>query len=315
MMFSIIVPVYNVEKYLDNCIKSLLNQNFNDYEIILIDDGSTDKSGEICDKYADINNRIKVFHKENEGLSATRNLGIKYSKGDYLIFVDSDDWIAKESLLEFSKIIKKSNAEVIETRIIEVFNVNELICDINLEKYIKHGFSQKKAVRWILKKSHNTWQAQKRIYLSSFIKENKIYFLNGRLHEDIAWTSNIILKAKNYDVCLYPWYYYRKERECSITNNISAKNIIDVIEIASMYYKKFLDNSTYLSKKIVERLMISVYIKIWQVKKCSKEEKKKIIECINKNKQIFKIAPKIEHKIFVLFMKFFGVKNTINFIR
>ena len=92
-LLTVIVPVYNVEKYLDTCIKSIINQTYSNLEIILVDDGSKDDSGRICDKYAEKDKRIKVIHKENEGLSEARNLGIKLSKGDYITFVDSDDYI------------------------------------------------------------------------------------------------------------------------------------------------------------------------------------------------------------------------------
>ena len=93
---SIIVPVYNVDQYLENCIESILNQTFKDYELILIDDGSTDKSGEICDKYEKKDNRIKVIHKYNGGLSSARNAGLDLACGKYIGFVDSDDSIHPE---------------------------------------------------------------------------------------------------------------------------------------------------------------------------------------------------------------------------
>ena len=90
---SIIVPVYNVEQYLDKCIKSILNQTFKDFELILVDDGSIDNSGEICDEYAKKDSRVKVIHKKNGGLAAARNTGLIIARGDYVGFVDSDDWI------------------------------------------------------------------------------------------------------------------------------------------------------------------------------------------------------------------------------
>ena len=100
-MISIIIPVYNVEKYLAKCIDSILNQTFTDWELILIDDGSIDQSGKICDEYTDKDNRIKVIHKKNEGVSKARNTGIILAKGEYLCFVDSDDWIAPTYLQDF----------------------------------------------------------------------------------------------------------------------------------------------------------------------------------------------------------------------
>ena len=93
-IISVIVPVYNTEKYLDECIQSILSQTFADFELLLVDDGSTDGSGNICDKYAIQDERIKVFHQENRGVTAARKLGVKYSNGNYICFVDSDDKIS-----------------------------------------------------------------------------------------------------------------------------------------------------------------------------------------------------------------------------
>lgn len=98
---SVIVPVYKAEKYLHKCVDSLLAQTFTDFEILLIDDGSPDKSGEICDEYAEKDSRIRVFHKENGGVSAARNLGLNNSGGNYVAFVDSDDWVAPDYLKDF----------------------------------------------------------------------------------------------------------------------------------------------------------------------------------------------------------------------
>ena len=100
-MISIIIPVYNVEKYLAKCIDSILNQAFTDWELILIDDGSVDQSGKICDEYACKDNRIKVTHKKNEGVSKARNTGITLAKGEYICFIDSDDWIDVNYLQNF----------------------------------------------------------------------------------------------------------------------------------------------------------------------------------------------------------------------
>ena len=108
-LISIIIPVYNREKYIEECLNSILSQTFNDYEILLIDDGSNDNTGIICDKYAEENKKIKVFHKKNGGVSSARNLGLRCAKGKWIIFVDSDDVLAKESLTIMNSIINKPN--------------------------------------------------------------------------------------------------------------------------------------------------------------------------------------------------------------
>ena len=95
--FSIIVPVYNVEQYLENCINSVLNQSYRNFQLILVDDGSKDSSGEICDRFAQKDSRVKVIHKPNAGVSAARNTGIDIATGQFICFIDSDDWIEKST--------------------------------------------------------------------------------------------------------------------------------------------------------------------------------------------------------------------------
>ncbi|MGN0502455.1 MAG: glycosyltransferase family 2 protein, partial [Ruminococcus sp.] len=112
--FSVIIPVYNVQKYLDECVDSVLNQTYSNFEIILVDDGSTDRSPRICDCYAKKDDRIKVIHKENGGLSSARNCGIRAMTGDYVLFLDSDDfWDNKKALDSLSKIIYEESADVV----------------------------------------------------------------------------------------------------------------------------------------------------------------------------------------------------------
>lgn len=112
-LISIIVPVYNTEKYLDQCIQSVLAQTYTNWELLLIDDGSTDSSGAICDKYAAEDSRIRVFHKINEGISTTRNYGISHILGEYVIHVDSDDWIEPEMLQDMHRAIRDSKADMV----------------------------------------------------------------------------------------------------------------------------------------------------------------------------------------------------------
>ena len=97
-LISVVVPVYNVEKFLDRCMANLLSQTYKDYEILLIDDGSKDSSGALCDRYAAICDNVRVFHKDNGGLGSARNYGIKHAKGNYVCFIDSDDQVTKEYL-------------------------------------------------------------------------------------------------------------------------------------------------------------------------------------------------------------------------
>ena len=124
---SIIVPVYNVERFLPKCLDSILNQTFQNFELLLIDDGSSDNSGSICDEYAKKDSRIKVFHQENKGVSFARNLGLDYAQGKYILFVDSDDWVASEYLQDFIRIVdSKKETDIILSGFVNVYKDREI---------------------------------------------------------------------------------------------------------------------------------------------------------------------------------------------
>lgn len=126
---SVIVPVYNVEKYLTRCIDSILSQTFTDFELLLIDDGSTDNSGKICDEYAKQDSRIRVFHKENGGVSSARNLGLDNAKGNWICFCDSDDYVLPNWLYDFSLHLNKNKSLVI-SGFISVYKGQKTICEL-----------------------------------------------------------------------------------------------------------------------------------------------------------------------------------------
>lgn len=142
-LISVIVPIYNVEKYLNICVDSILNQTYKNLEIILVDDGSTDNCGKICDKYAQKDNRIKVIHKENEGVSSARNVGIENANGSYIAFVDGDDWIEKwycnqlleEAIQQKSDVVVCAYNRIIDNRI-EKCNINQKKQILNSEEYL-----------------------------------------------------------------------------------------------------------------------------------------------------------------------------------
>ena len=138
-LISIIVPVYNVEKYIDKCIKSILEQTYKNLQIILIDDGSQDKSGQICDEYELQDNRIEVIHKKNGGLSDARNLGIKKARGEYIGFVDSDDYISKNMYEDMYKIIQEKDSDVCICNVYNVIDGKEILKneDNGLKEYNK----------------------------------------------------------------------------------------------------------------------------------------------------------------------------------
>ena len=184
-MISIIVPVYNTEPYLPQCLDSILAQTYTDLEILLIDDGSTDRCGEICNQYAARDPRIRVFHTENRGLSAARNLGLDQAKGDYIGFVDSDDWIEPDMYEVLLQKAEETKADIVE-------------CGVYLEypgkteerKRKNQIMSGSKAIYELLNGylSDCVWD---KIWNSKCFRQ--IRFPEGRVHEDTAITSKIFI--------------------------------------------------------------------------------------------------------------------------
>lgn len=213
-MFSIIVPIYNVEKYLRSCLNSIKNQTFQDYEVIMIDDGSTDNSKKIAKEFE--NNQFKYFYKKNGGLSSARNFGIKKANGQYIMFIDSDDYIKTNALKKiYTHIQKYSNIDVIRYELCLVNEEHKLI-----EQYDFFGFNNKsinEALPIILK---NTFVEPAPLYVinKDFYLKNNFSFAENRFHEDFGLIPIILLYAKSISSLNYCGYCY-VQRNNSIMNN------------------------------------------------------------------------------------------------
>ena len=200
---SIVVPIYNTAQYLCQCIDSILNQEFKDYEIILVDDGSTDTSPMICDYYAHMYGFITVIHKKNGGLSDARNEGIKHASGQYILFIDSDDYIFNNSLSHISNTIDESHIDVIFLEAVKVYPDNTII---NLNDGYKKEYIYEKSQIDVLKHISNLpkfpGSACTKLVKRTLISDNKLYFERGLLSEDIDWTIRLLLSAHNFNYWL-----------------------------------------------------------------------------------------------------------------
>ena len=226
---SVIVPVYKVEKYLRRCVDSIINQTYPELEIILVDDGSPDNCGKICDEYAAKDSRIKVIHKENGGLSDARNAGIDVSTGDYISFVDSDDHIALDMYEKMYNAIKKEDADI---SICSVANIDESGSRISMsyESPVKDGVLTVKEVL--------TEKLQGRTYWYWIVMWNKLYkkslfseirFPYGKLNED-AFVIGRLLALSNKLACVSEELYYYLRRSDSIMGSNKTVRNLDEIE-------------------------------------------------------------------------------------
>jgi len=233
-MFSIIVPVYKVEKYLHQCVDSLLVQDFDDYEIILVDDGSPDSCPQICDEYAARNERVRVLHKPNGGLSDARNAGLKVASGDYVLFLDGDDfWIGNDSLQKLAYIIQKNP----ECNFIG-FNCSYYYPSADsYSKWIKYDDAlsyptdRNTAICSLVASGVIPMSACLKIIDRQWITGHHIKFEKGLLSEDIPWFINLLDAC---DKCMFVnsyIYAYRQEVSGSISASIGEKNFNSILKI------------------------------------------------------------------------------------
>lgn len=242
---SVLVPVYNVEKTLDRCIQSILNQTFRDFEIILVNDGSTDNSGKLCDEYANKYDNISVIHKENEGLGPTRNAGIKAATGEYIYHCDSDDWLKEDLLEKVYKAITEADADV------AVFGYDlftekdgEIIPYSTIS--VKDGlYADKESVRnFFAEQYFNSFvvlSACNRMCKRSFLIENELFFPALRRSQDVAYSLLLFDYVERLVTIKESFYCYIIEP--GVYKGRSFKEMIDIYctiyEWAYGYFKKW----------------------------------------------------------------------------
>lgn len=206
-VISVIVPVYNVEKYLHRCIDSILAQTFTDFELLLIDDGSKDNSGKICDEYAEKDKRIRVFHKENGGVSSARNVGLENAKGDWICFADSDDWMNENWVEIFSKHFE---ADII----IQSFYAlnwlgNKSESFVQLPAFEGHSFEDFRELYLLLYKKWNIGFVWCRAFKRSIIKRYSLHFDEDYvLREDELFVFQYMKFVKSFSLCDIGGYHY-----------------------------------------------------------------------------------------------------------
>lgn len=215
MKFSIIVPVYQVEKYIDRCLDSILKQSYLDFEVIIVNDGSMDASGDIADHYCKKDKRFIQYHKKNGGLSDARNFGVKKAKGDYLLFVDSDDYIADTLLEKLAGVIEQEKMpDVVRFQIVQVTEKQKAESKLLPGRSFcaQSGFT---AFQMLIKEDLFE-PACCYAYRKSFWNKHHFAYEKGCYHEDFGLTPLVILKARRVCATSFYGYYYLK-RDNSIT--------------------------------------------------------------------------------------------------
>lgn len=247
-LLSVIVPVYNVESYLDRCVQSILSQRYQNLELILIDDGSTDDSSLLCDEWAKRDSRIHIIHKKNGGVSSARNVGLKMSHGDYLTFVDPDDFIASETyLMNMEYLIGHSNVDMLQYPYCNFVND-----DLPLD-YHKPSSSLVIGTEQIFR---NWWSGSP----LEFTTCNKIYkrdlwngvcFNVGHVSEDTCLVAIFSMKARYVFISEWGLYYYQRNRENSYTYEYNFEKHIDLFYAHADIYECFKFFPDMVTEKVI----------------------------------------------------------------
>lgn len=283
MILSIIVPVYNVEKYIEKCLLSCIHQDvaISQYEIIVIDDGSLDRSGEIADDVAYSCLNMRVIHQTNRGLSGARNEGVRHAKGDYIWFVDSDDWIEPNCL---HRIVSR------------LYDIDVLL--LQYRKVYENGKSPVDAP-FCIAKNHETGKgflnrslfphpAQFAIYRKQFLLENKLFFVEGIYHEDSEFKPRALYLAESLSSDDKICYNYLQRNSGSITSKYSVKRALDAIFVIESLYK--FSNCLSINDQRGFNVHISIIMNeiLHGLNKLSKEDISKTMCLLCKKKHLFK---------------------------
>ena len=237
-MISVIVPVYNVEEYLEECLESIRQQTFTDIEVILVNDGSTDSSKEICERFCQADNRFKLINQENQGQSVARNRGVKESVGQFIMFVDSDD-VINTNVLEVLLPYMKTDVDIVECRMTR--KKEEFF--LNKTSTIVFEGNSKEAILNCIAFKEVKYCAFKKLYRREIVE--KIPFLEGYIYEDVFTGINYLKHIQKIVVIDYIGYYYRVRANSTMTKSFNEKDL-DIFKVGNQLIDSFKDDEDML---------------------------------------------------------------------
>ena len=299
---SIIIPVYNTEKYISKCIDSVINQTYKEIEIVIINDGSTDKSFEVISSYLEIDKRIKYIEQDNKGVNIARKVGIQESSGEYIFFLDSDDWIEKNTLEILMKIINDNNSQIIRFGYNIEPDLSKGNKTIEKKEYIYDDNNLKEFYKQLAEAKYNSLWGQ--IIDKKLIDLKNFKSLNDSIcfAEDLWFNMELYTKAKKITIISDKLYHYNRANENSTTMRIDLKTVIRNAESAILIYDKLFDfiekwniNTKKIEREValIETNVASDEIrKIFYIKNLKKNQRLSIIKKIFEN-ETFERARKV----------------------
>ena len=269
MLLSVVIPVYNVRDYLARCVYSVLHQDFKDYEMILVDDGSTDGSSALCDELSEeFPEKIIVRHKENGGLSSARNAGLELARGQYIMLLDSDDWIEEGCLSEFAALFEK-NYDMILGRAWSVDG-----------RYKRHGKTHCRIPEGVYQAPDGIYKLTSRmesfcspffLYRTEFLRQYSLTFHDGILHEDELWTPLVLLKAQTIYASNISFYNHFQREDSIMHSYDSEKSGQSKIIVFKILMKEFGNYPRSMTKAMRDRAAMLYLMAVTQLKNPEKD--------------------------------------------
>ena len=303
LFFSVIVPIYKVEKYLCECVDSILIQTYRNLEILLIDDGSPDNCPQICDDYAKKDPRVRVVHKKNGGVSSARNEGLRQAKGDWILFLDGDDKYFSNTVVQsLVNIIQNNSCDLIYFPNIRYFDDSNSYFPYKIHK--EKLLDRKKFIKMVMKKKC-VFTVATCIISKQFLINNDLFFMEGIVHEDELWCTRVADKSSLVYISPEIFYSYRINRPGSITFEKNVSKLYDKITIVEELKK---ENESVI---IQDRQALMMY-SIIRDNNSSGTIDKAVIDFVEANKKLLKTFIMKRYFITWILINVLGVSKTIN---
>lgn len=314
-LLSFVLPIYKVEAYLPQCVDSILAQMTPECEIILVDDGSPDGCGAICDAYAAKYDDIHVIHKENGGLSSARNAGLERAEGKYVLFVDSDDYIEPGSVEKLLRWIGSTDADLafLLSRKVYPDGTSEPLGE-NLVRQEILGRSRMEVLRFLSGCPKFPASAWGKIYRRSFLLEGGHWFPGDRrLSEDLQYSLDLFLTAEKFDYLDFPYYCYRQNRAGSICNTVNAKYYFDTFRFVEDSAARFGKNGRAVDETAEYALSFAAYeyaILLWQMLDMEGDDREKAHELLKEHRWVLRYGRAGKTRLVYFVVSLFGLEGT-----
>lgn len=313
MKVSVVIPVYNVKPYLERCVRSVMQQTFKDLEIILVDDGSTDGSGQLCDKIAVEDKRIQVIHQENQGLSAARNRGIRQATGKYIVFMDSDDvWLIEDGL---SKLLHTDHSveDLIIFKNVHIWKNEryDYTKDYDLEHLSRFSNAQA-TFAFLVKSQQFRMSACFLLVRRQLLIDHEIYFPVGLISEDIPWSIHLwqhVSSVSFHNLDFYG-YYHRADS----LSTVASIRVYDSYDKIFSYWKEQCDKDC-INKEAIRSYLADMWVnRGYNYLSLKDIDRPKALQILNRHVDLLKYATAPKAKRTAWMVKFVGIKCTVTIL-